>query len=347
MTVEATESEAVSVPTTEEDIVAMVLQQDEADARAPDEQAPEAEPEPADDEPEGDDEAPEAADEDTDDDADAEEEETEAADEPEIELEPIAPPIHFDAEAKEKFAKLPRDMQEIVSAQVTQSMKHADRITTEASEAKKAYETGLTAYKAKLDQVLPQAEAVFGDKWANVDWVAISRNDPGLYVELQAEYAAEMQHMQALQEAKRVADKVAEKQYFEAEKEKLKTLAPELADPEKGRSVWESLTGYLQQEGAPVDAISRMGALEARIALKAMKWDQANAKAKSAAAAPKQQAAQQAAQPVKAKATVRPAASATGVQSTSKARELRRLENRAMETKSNEDIAQYILQRGF
>lgn len=228
---------------------------------------------------------------------------------------PIDPPHFWSAEDKAAFAEAPRHVQEkIVAYEANRNAAAARAIQEAREETKRAQEAAETARKAleerqaekqRIDAVLERADQVFASKWPDtIDWVATLNNlvaqhgqDEGFrqYTLLKAEHEAETQQLQQLRAAKQDAEEKAKreaKERIEAERRafterqfaELKQREPELVDPQKGPERLQKLVTYLGMGGVTQEQLQDAGAFELSLAYKAMKYDEAQAQARQAAA---------------------------------------------------------------
>lgn len=216
-------------------------------------------------------------------------EETDA--EPEA-VAPAEPPKYWSQEAKAKFAELPPELQAVVLAQEGPREEATAKAKAEAAEVRAKAETelqGVQRFAEELQGFLPQAVQMFRSRWGdNPDWVAFAQaNGAEAMTVARAQYDAERENLQQVAQATQVAEAKAHDAYVRGEFETLKTVAPELADPQKGPALRTEVTGYLVKQGIPPPAIHKISAVEMSLAHKAMLWDQAQAKAAAPKPAPK------------------------------------------------------------
>jgi hypothetical protein len=157
-----------------------------------DDEAPEEENEnPQGEEPEGEEEAEEA------------ESEEEPTDEEGEALEPIAPPVSWDKDAKEAFAQLPRELQATVAEREAQRDKAIQQATTEAANAKRnalveanaAFAEHQRQYASHLEQIAAQIAPQRPDP-------TLAATDPGAYVQALAIFEAQnAQYQQMMQQS--------------------------------------------------------------------------------------------------------------------------------------------------
>jgi hypothetical protein len=133
---------------------------------------------------------------------------------------------------------------------------------------------------------VPVALNTFRHKWS--DWTPtrqaeMARADPAGYVARKAEFEAEAAEMGRLNAVNQQAQQVAYQHFVQLESAKLATVAPALADARDGPGRRQALAAYLRREGVPVDQIPMLDANTIRLAHKALLWDEAQAKAATAA----------------------------------------------------------------
>lgn len=241
----------------------------------PEEQPPEAETES---------EAAPTAEEAPDPEAPAIEGEEEAEPESDPEAPAIAAPTSWDAQERALFATLPPQAQQVIAAREVERDKAVTRAQTEASEAKRASHQEveqLTHLKGTLETLLPRAQQLAQDKWANVDWVAWAQQDPAAATAGRFQYEAELQELGRLQQAQRQASEVSHRKFLAEEGEKLKALAPELTDPAKGPERRQAVAQYLIAQGADPQGLEGLPAAAVTVAWKAYQFDQLQAGVKA------------------------------------------------------------------
>ncbi len=216
----------------------------------------------------------------------------------------IAAPTSWDANERAMFATLPAEAQQVIAGREAERDKAVFAAKQEAAEAKRAGAQeveGLTQLKGQLETLLPRAQQMAADKWANVDWVEWAKQDPAAATAGRFQYEAEIGELARLQAAHQEAAKATQRKFLAEEGDKLKELAPELADPVKGPERKKAVAQYLISQGADPQSLETLPAAAVAIAHKAYLYDQLKAGAK--APAPKPAAAP-------AKAAVKPGAAA-------------------------------------
>ncbi len=235
---------------------------------------------------------------------------------------PNGPPEGWDDEAAAKFADLPPEVQAQIHA-------HEDGRNQAASDAVGQ----VLSLKAEMDGVLPQALDAFAQRWDGVDWDAWAAKDP--QGALQARLAFEKQH-DALQQMSAVheqAEMLHHHRHVTTETAKLKSLAPDLADPLQGSARKQAVAQFLLDQGAHPHQLSRITAAEAALAYDALRWRQAQARlaARPRAAAPSSP-------------TVKPTASAP--ETSPRQRQAQSALQRLAQSGSLEDAVAYLKSRG-
>lgn len=209
---------------------------------------------------------------------------------------PAEPPKYWSQDAKARFAELHPDLQAVVLAQegpreaaTAKAKADAEQVRTEAATEMAA----IQEFAEQVQPVLAQALKTFRNRWGdNPDWVAFAREHGADHMGVaKAQWESEREQVGRLSQAAAEAEVRAHQVYVRGEFEKLKTLDPELTDPEKGAERRTEVSGYLQKLGIPAPAIQNISATEMTIARKAMLFDQLQAKAAKPTPAPKPAAA--------------------------------------------------------
>jgi hypothetical protein len=251
----------------------------------------------------------------------------------------IAAPHSWDAEAKARFAELPRDVQELIAAREKARDRAVARAHEDAARARKQAQAEGQAWAQRtevLDQLLPQARQTFASRWGATDWDAtLEAYGPEQTLRLRQEEAAEAEELQRLEAAQQESSTAEDRRYLAHQEEALQALAPDLADPREGAARRQALGVFLLQAGADPNELRTISALETSLAYDAMRWRQAQ---KTLAAKPRPSA-----QP--AKAPVKPAAAAPV--RTSDQRRVQQLEHRFAQTRSREDAAALLIAKGL
>lgn len=206
------------------------------------------------------------------------------------ELPAIDAPHSWDAEAKAKFAELPREAQEIIAARETERDKAISKAQQESAEERKKISAELAKLGTltnTLDAHIPRWEQAFQDRWTGVDWTrVIDEVGAEQALKLKMQYETErdqLQRMHFVQQATRNAQHI---EFVKGEFGKLAKLAPDLADEKKGAQLRPKVVQFLIENGAvseqfgPVaDQIRWLSAPQAAIAYDAMRYREAKATA--------------------------------------------------------------------
>lgn len=134
--------------------------------------------------------------------------------------------------------------------------------TAKLAEERKEMEAQRTRYAEQLNGIIPALQHQLQDKFADVNWVELSKTDPARYVELHAEYQRHVNSLQIAQaeqqriEAQTKAQRDAElKERLQHEKAKLVEKIPAFADPEKGKALAAELKSFLRETGFTAEEI--------------------------------------------------------------------------------------------
>jgi hypothetical protein len=206
----------------------------------------------------------------------------------------LEPPKFWDAKAKERFADLPRDLQEIVLDKENERNQATAKALQDAAARRKDADTEASRFKSASDglaRFFPQAMNDFAHRWSNIDWTKVAaRHGADHALKLQHQMQAEQRGLQRLSAAKELTDRLAHGRFVQEQEALVPRFAPELADPKDGRARREELGRFLTGLGVPPQQISRLSALEAGLAHDAMQWRNARAKADELLKAPREAA---------------------------------------------------------
>lgn len=229
--------------------------------------------------------------------------------EPEPDPDPVVePPRFWSAEEKALFAKAPPEVQRIVAAKDAEYSRQVSLAKEETATARKEAAV-IAEFGDKIGEVLERAETIFQGKWDGIDWAALAKEDTTTYAVLKEEHAAEQAELSRLRQASEAAQIEEHRQFKATESVKLAELCPDLADPVEGPKRKVELRDYLRGRGYSAEDLKWAGAKELDDAYCAMRWRQAQARAKADPPKPAKS------EPAKAKAPkpagpVRPAAAA-------------------------------------
>lgn len=222
--------------------------------------------------------------------AEGEAEEPAETEEPDPEVPAIDAPKSWDAEARKRFAELPRDVQETIAAReadrdraVSQANQKANEVTQQAQKAME----GFGQLKAQIDQTLEVALPTFKSRWEGIDWVQWTRDDPMAALEGKALYEQEQAQLSELQAARTNAEAAEHRQHVTTEATKLAELAPDLVDPAKGPERKREVGMFLLSQGYTQEQLKWTGAADLAIAYDAMRYRALQDKARAELTKPK------------------------------------------------------------
>lgn len=213
----------------------------------------------------------------------------EESDEPEVVIEA---PQFWDADGKEVFAKLeetlkaaPKELRPIVADLAEQVNKNEKQRNITLS--RKLEETATVRKMAeqaveKLDGYISETEKEIAYYEAQ-DWVALAQTtEPTLYAQHQARFQALKDGQAKAKAAKTETERAEFQQFAQQRHAELKERAPQFLDPKTGPELDKKVTSYLVSTGYTPDMLMGASANDLIVAHKAMLWDEAQAKAKTA-----------------------------------------------------------------
>lgn len=182
--------------------------------------------------------------------------ETNETDAPDPIVSVITPPDSWTAEAREKFAALSPDLQQVIVERDREQKSAFNRQVNEVAEQKKAIETERQRYAQGLDHFLNNAIAdpilAEGQK---TDWVKLSQEDPVAYVEKKAQYEHRLAQAQAAYQERA---QLEQRNYVELRQREANALlerVPEWKDPKVYMPEWQDMKavgakvlGFTEQE---------------------------------------------------------------------------------------------------
>ena len=196
------------------------------------------------------------------------------------------PPSHWNAEERAIFEKQPAEVQEAILAQEGKRESVLQRARLDAASAEQAArtrETELGRRVQAIDALLQPAFRTFQTRWASVDWSDLpDRIGADQTLKLRAQFENEQAMIRGLVQEQENAEAERHRSFVAHESERLKTEAPDLVDPRDGKTRVQALAHFLVSEGFPAERLSMMSAKEAAIAYDAMRWREAEARAKAA-----------------------------------------------------------------
>lgn len=272
-------------------------------------------------------------------DADGAEEPTEGEDGEDQAAEAVEAPQFWAKEAKEHFATLDHDTQRFLVEQDKAAQKSINAKFEEAATARKNAEAkaeALTAISSKIEEAATIAADTFKGRWDGMNdqlWLQLSRESPQEYIQLRAQYDAEQSALQQANAAKEAAARVERQNWLATQAEELKTFAPDLIDPVKGKARFEETLSYLRERGAKEQDLSDVSAAVVALAYDSMQL------AKLRKSTPKPTP-----KPVP-RSGLAPAASAAAVPP--QQRELQALQNRFNQTSDRGDAVKLLMAKGI
>jgi len=202
----------------------------------------------------------------------------------------IDAPSSWDAEAKAKWAELPRDIQEIFLAREADRDRATSKAVSEAGQAKKQAEqeaAQIIALRSQIEDVLPKALQTFKSKWDGINWAEEAQKDPVRAFQAKQVMEAEREQLDQLQAAQREAQAVEHQNHIRTVLAELPTIAPDLTDLKEGQARVSALSKFLiEEEGISQEALKWASARELALAYDAMRYRALQAKAKDAITRP-------------------------------------------------------------
>lgn len=213
----------------------------------------------------------------------AEGDEPEANDEPEIEadeLPPIDAPVSWDAEAKERFAKLPREDQEYLSKRESERERFVQTKSQEAATARRDAEREALGQLATIEQGYAQHfQQLAQQLQPERPDPRLLTVDPAAFYARQAEYEATVAQRQQLQQQAEQFAQQAQQREAEAERhhhaeqhQQLASNFPEYLDPTTGPALQQSLSAVARELGYPPELIAQARASDILAMRKAAEW---------------------------------------------------------------------------
>jgi hypothetical protein len=212
-------------------------------------------------------------------------EEPSAEDDPELEeeaddLPPIDPPVSWDAEAKERFAKLPREDQEYLAKRESERERFLQTKSQEAVRAKQDTEQAAIQQLAQIEQGYAQHYQSLAEQIApQRPNPALLQHDPQAFYAMQADYEAKIAQQRELQQQAQTYAQQAQARAMQMEQA---TLAeqhrvivehfPEYTDPTTGPELQRKLTAVAKELGYPDELIGQARASDILAMRKAADW---------------------------------------------------------------------------
>lgn len=192
----------------------------------------------------------------------------------------IDPPVSWGTDAKEQFAQLPVELQQFVTEREAQRDKAVQRATTEAAEAKRSalveassqfveqqrqYASEIEFYASRIAPQPPSPE--------------LAGTDPVLFIQLNAQYQAEMhQHNSMMQQAEYARAQAGERERMIAAEQYQADLAilaqqiPEWTDEAKRHELLTSVASVGAELGYSPETLTEANAQDVLALRKAAEW---------------------------------------------------------------------------
>lgn len=210
----------------------------------------------------------------------------------------IEPPVSWNADQKAEFAKLPVEAQKIISARESERERAINQRLQETAERQKALEAEKQTAANERAQLAQRIQAITLSlvpelqKYANVDWAALARQDQQAYIVAQAEYQQLQQRFAMAQQAAGELQAKAQQEVQEQNKQRLLTerqkmieKIPEAADRVKWNELAREIHGYLANEGFTAEELNAIGDHRlVAVARKAALWEKSQKALQSAQA---------------------------------------------------------------
>ena len=209
----------------------------------------------------------------------------EAEDETEVEQEAddlpaIDAPVSWDAEAKAKFAELPRELQETVTKREAEREKFVQQKSQEATRARQDAVQSATSELAQIEQSYAQQfEQLAAQLSPQAPDPALLRVNPEAFFAQEADYRATLAQQQQLQQQAQTfaqqakAREAQAEQAFHAEQHRvIVENFPEYADPTTGPEQQRRLSAVAKELGYPDELIGQARAADILAMRKAAEW---------------------------------------------------------------------------
>jgi len=189
---------------------------------------------------------------------------------------PVKPPHSWDADAREVFAKLPPEAQEIIAGREAERDRAVSLAQQEAAEARRGAQAAAEA-APYLEEALQRAAQLFQSQYDGVDWLAWAAQDPEGAQAARQDYERQAGALEQMEDARQTAEALHYQSFLAQEAAALPKLAPELTDPREGPARKAKLGGFLLEQGFSPGRIAHASAADLAIAYDAMRWREARA----------------------------------------------------------------------
>lgn len=195
-------------------------------------------------------------------------------------LPPIDAPVSWDAEAKAKFAELPRDVQEVVAKRESERERFVQQKSQEAVRARQEAEQAAIQQLAQLEAGYAQHfQSLAEQLQPQRPNPALLQHDPQAFYAQQANYeAAVAQQQQLQQQAQTFASQAQQRAIQQAHAEQAEQHRiivenfPEYADPTTGPELQRKLTAVAKDLGYPDELIGQARATDILAIRQAADW---------------------------------------------------------------------------
>lgn len=195
-------------------------------------------------------------------------------------LPPIDAPVSWDAEAREKFAELPRDVQEYVAKRESERERFVQQKSQEATRAQREAAQQAMSQLARIEQGYAQQYQVLAQQFDVPEPdIALLATDPQTYALQAKRYQnAQAQRQEMQQAAEYYAQQAAAREEhiqqaeYAAQAQVITEQFPEYADPTTGPKLREELSGVARELGYPPELIAQARATDILAMRKAAEW---------------------------------------------------------------------------
>lgn len=215
------------------------------------------------------------------------------------------PPQSWSKEDRDAWAELTPKAREVV----LRREKDRDTAVAKAMQTASEVSKGLQALADETTKIAHLATTEFERKWGkgeegNIDWVQLAHltrqyPDQYDYVSTRAEFERERTDLREAQRQSAHKSELAHRTFIAEQSQELQRIAPELVDPKEGPARRTKVFAYLKDAGFPPEVLKDISAVELKIAWKAARFDEMEAKAKQAATAPRRNPTAPPAKPVR------------------------------------------------
>lgn len=203
------------------------------------------------------------------------------------------PPQSWSKEDREAWSELTPKAREVVLRREKDRDTAVSKAMQQVSQATKAVQH----LADETTRIAHLATSEFERKWGKgeegeIDWVKLAqltRQYPQEYDYASTRAEFERERLD-LREAERQAVKkteLARSTFLAEQAQELEKIAPELMHPKDGKARREKVFSYLSEQGFAPEVLQDISAIELKIAWKAARFDEMEAKAKQAATAPR------------------------------------------------------------